>query len=278
MQLRTIRAFKGSDRGARVQCRRLAERLKLPATLLCCTCGVAVHAQSTPRLVIETYVAQRVTEPTLPTLLSKKADGQSYAAVRSKAALYEAYAQFGNNAVGEQPDGTVHANARTAMHSLFNAADGDAVQDNVGCPAPVYRPSRMLAAERELTRLALFMLVAREACSAGVSAGLLDALIIQESRYQIDAVSPKGAIGLTQLMPATAANLGVNSWSIADNIRGGARYLAAMLGRFGQVHLALAAYNAGPRAVTRFGGIPAFRETQSYVGDVIRRWSLLAQN
>ena len=68
----------------------------------------------------------------------------------------------------------------------------------------------------------------------------------------------------------------MNSWSIEDNVRGGARYLHAMLASFGQYHLALAAYNAGPGAVLRSGGVPAYRETQTYVGDIIRRWSALA--
>src|SRR3546814_8671387 len=74
-------------------------------------------------------------------------------------------------------------------------------------------------------------------------------MIIRESRYRTDALSPKNAFGLTQLMPGTAASLGVNRYSLEDNLRGGARYLRQQLDRFGHYHLALAAYNAGPGRV-----------------------------
>ena len=102
---------------------------------------------------------------------------------------------------------------------------------------------------------------------------LLQALIWTESRFNPLAVSPAGAAGLTQLMPATARELGVtNRHDPEQNIDGGARYLRQMLDRFGSVDLALAAYNAGPGAVTKSGGIPANRETPSYVRNVLDRW------
>lgn len=102
---------------------------------------------------------------------------------------------------------------------------------------------------------------------------LLQALVWQESRFNPMAISPAGAAGLTQLMPATAQELGVrNRHDPAQNIDGGARYLRQMLDTFGTVHLALAAYNAGPGAVSRAGGIPKNRETPSYVRSVIERW------
>lgn len=103
--------------------------------------------------------------------------------------------------------------------------------------------------------------------------GLLDALVWTESRYNPLAVSRVGAAGLGQLMPATARELGVsNRFDPMANIDGAARYLRQMLDRFGTVHLALAAYNAGPRAVTRAGGIPRNGETPVYVRNVLRRW------
>jgi len=103
--------------------------------------------------------------------------------------------------------------------------------------------------------------------------GLLDALVWTESRYNPLAVSPVGAAGLGQLMPATARELGVtNRFDPVANIDGAARYLRQMLDRFGVVHLALAAYNAGPGAVTRAGGIPRNGETPAYVRNVLRRW------
>ena len=103
--------------------------------------------------------------------------------------------------------------------------------------------------------------------------GLLDALVWTESRYNPLAVSPAGAAGLGQLMPATAKELGVsNRFDPMANIFGAARYLRQMLDKFGVVHLALAAYNAGPGAVERAGGIPQNGETPRYVRDVLRHW------
>ena len=104
-------------------------------------------------------------------------------------------------------------------------------------------------------------------------AGLLDALVWTESRYNPLAVSPAGAAGLGQLMPDTAKELGVfNRFDPMANIFGAARYLRQMLDRFGVVHLAVAAYNAGPGAVERAGGIPRNGETPGYVREVLRHW------
>ena len=89
-----------------------------------------------------------------------------------------------------------------------------------------------------------------------------------ESAYNPDALSPVGAIGLGQLMPGTASDLGVDPHDIAQNLDGSARYLLMMLAQFGDPALALAAYNAGPDAVTRHGGIPPYPETQGHVARV----------
>jgi soluble lytic murein transglycosylase-like protein len=100
-----------------------------------------------------------------------------------------------------------------------------------------------------------------------VEASLIRAIIHAESAYQPDARSPKGAQGLMQLMPATAAELEVaNPFDPAQNIEGGARYLSQLLAEFkGDLDLAAAAYNAGPNAVYKHGGIPPYDETQEYV-------------
>ena len=98
---------------------------------------------------------------------------------------------------------------------------------------------------------------------------LFVALIEAESGFDADAVSVKGAVGLTQLMPATAEELGVDPEDPVQNMTGGARYLAAQYKRFGAWDLALAAYNAGPSRVVRLGGIPDFPETRAFVARVL---------
>ncbi|MEE9389411.1 MAG: lytic transglycosylase domain-containing protein [Paracoccaceae bacterium] len=94
-------------------------------------------------------------------------------------------------------------------------------------------------------------------------------LIQQESGWNPKALSPKGAIGLAQLMPATARVLKVNPHVPGENLNGGARYLRLMYDRFGSWRLALAAYNAGPEAVQKYRGIPPYRETRNYVQAIL---------
>jgi len=104
----------------------------------------------------------------------------------------------------------------------------------------------------------------------GVSAGLLAAVAWQESRFRQSAVSPKGARGVMQLMPETARRLGADSADLTANVDGGAAYLAQMMRLFdGDLTRALAAYNAGPGAVRRFGGVPPYAETRAYVASIL---------
>lgn len=98
---------------------------------------------------------------------------------------------------------------------------------------------------------------------------LFQALVRQESDFNPGALSPKGAIGYAQLMPGTAAMLGVDPHDPTQNLDGGARYLLTQLQTFQSPILALAAYNAGPQAVRKYGGVPPYRETQGYVVRVI---------
>ena len=107
----------------------------------------------------------------------------------------------------------------------------------------------------------------------GIPRGLLDALIWTESRYNPVALSKAGAAGLGQLMPRTARAFGVyNRYDPGANLIGAAQYLRRLLDRFGAVHLAVAAYNAGPRAVITSGRIPQNAETPGYVRNVLSAW------
>lgn len=123
---------------------------------------------------------------------------------------------------------------------------------------------------------ALESAIARFSAEAGLPPGLVRAVVWAESDFRQGAVSPKGAIGLMQLMPETAAELGVNPRDSEQNLQGGTAYLRQMLDRFEgdpeQLLKALAAYNAGPGQVARHGGIPPFPETAAYVRRVVRRY------
>jgi len=124
-------------------------------------------------------------------------------------------------------------------------------------------------------------LIRASAKQNGISATLLDALIKQESGFRAKIVSPSGAVGLTQLMPSTAKSFGVsNSYDPAQNIEGGAKYLKQQLDKFGgDISLALAAYNAGPGAVTKYGNkIPPYAETQNYVKTVLGDYNARKSN
>lgn len=111
-----------------------------------------------------------------------------------------------------------------------------------------------------------------------LSPALIDAIAHVESRYRPDAVSRAGARGIMQLMPGTARDLGVDATDASANIRGGTAYLRQLLDRFdGDVVRTIAAYNAGPGAVLRAGGVPRFVETRAYVAAVLDRLAAGAQ-
>ena len=105
----------------------------------------------------------------------------------------------------------------------------------------------------------------------GVPEDLFLRLVQQESGWNPRARSHKGAMGLAQLMPATARVLGVDPHDPHQNLEGGARYLAQQYRTFGDWRLALAAYNAGPDAVRKHGGVPPYRETRGYVAAILGR-------
>jgi hypothetical protein len=119
--------------------------------------------------------------------------------------------------------------------------------------------------------------IAAAAARHGLDAKLLHALVMTESAYRSNAVSPAGAAGLTQLMPGTARELGVEDrFDPVENLRGGADYLARQLRRFQDVRLALAAFNAGPARVASLGRVPRIRETEEYVESVIECYLALS--
>jgi soluble lytic murein transglycosylase-like protein len=168
------------------------------------------------------------------------------------------------------PSITVPAWMRSGL--AFSAAASSLTSD---CSALTYRPSGFLGAATEFRRANYYGVMSSIACQYGIPVGLFDAMILRESGYQAGAFSPKKAFGLTQLMPGTAFELGVNRYDLTDNLRGGARYLRTQLDRFGQVHLALAAYNAGPARV-RNGQVPRIAETQAYIEDILFKWRRLS--
>lgn len=135
--------------------------------------------------------------------------------------------------------------------------------------APPSPPPQVLSVQPYAREIAL------AAAQAGLDDALVHAVVEVESAYQADIVSPKGALGLMQLMPGTAQHYGVADRSDPiDNLRAGTRYLKDLLQRFeGDLSLALAAYNAGAQAVVKHGQrIPPYAETQAYVGKVLERY------
>jgi hypothetical protein len=121
----------------------------------------------------------------------------------------------------------------------------------------------------------LVPLIEKSAQEHGIDPGLVRLVIQKESGYNSQAVSPKGAMGLMQLMPGTASLLGVQDpFNPAQNIDGGVRYLKQCLERFNHnVCLALAAYNAGPENVAKYQGVPPFAETRKYVANILQEYT-----
>jgi soluble lytic murein transglycosylase len=135
------------------------------------------------------------------------------------------------------------------------------LRDNMSKPASKYHVPRSRRYDP---------LIGDAAANEGVPPALVKAVIAAESAFRSDAVSRKGAQGLMQLMPDTAEQMGVeNPFEPDQNVRGGTSYLRSMIERYGDLGRALAAYNAGPSAVDRYGGIPPYRETRDYVDRVL---------
>jgi soluble lytic murein transglycosylase-like protein len=141
-------------------------------------------------------------------------------------------------------------------------------------PSSAVHADRRAHASRRLPPRELSELIHSAALANDLDPALVEAVIQAESAWNVRAVSRKGALGLMQIMPATARDLSLDQpFDAAENIRAGTEYLRRMLDLFdGDEVLALAAYNAGPTTVSTYGGVPPYRETVSYVRRVLRLW------
>jgi soluble lytic murein transglycosylase-like protein len=152
-----------------------------------------------------------------------------------------------------------------------------ATKESIAAYAAVLRQYNPEMPDWQSKDLARHLLIA--ANKEKLDTNMLAAIVSVESSWHTTAVSYAGAIGLGQLMPGTAAKLGVNPRDPVQNLQGAARYLRGLLERFGRQRdryaLVFAAYNAGPKAVQEYGGIPPYAETQQYVVKVLHAWSAL---
>jgi soluble lytic murein transglycosylase-like protein len=163
-----------------------------------------------------------------------------------------------------QDDGTT----ATFTGPVISTADGAHPIGAVAPDRPSAVPSQILSNRMTFA-----------AGQSGISGRLIEAVAWQESRFNQQARSAKGAIGVMQLMPETARELGVNAEIPAGNIDGGAAYLSKLLRLYdGDLILALSAYNAGPAAVTRYGGEPPFAETRNFVDGVLGRLTMMTED
>jgi len=178
------------------------------------------------------------------------------------------------------------ASFRPKLGALEGSAASNAILRQMILPAPRGMPRRLNAEQQRMRLMTTEVGLAFATMPAVTRAGLdqqsfvdlFTAMIQRESGFNQFAVSPAGARGLGQLMPRTAAELGVcDSFSAADNLQGAATYLTNMLSQFGSPDLALAAYNAGPGAVEKHRGIPPYRETRQYVADILHAVTLTSE-
>ncbi len=172
---------------------------------------------------------------------------------------------------------SIPGQARAPTGWPYGAADPQD-QSFMTCTNVFPAPAFWLPSAVRQRRSAYFALVEGIACEQGLPVDLLDAVIAQESGYAAQATSHAGAMGMMQIMPGTARELGLhNPFDPAANMRAGARYLRRQIDRFGRVDLALAAYNAGPeRRSLKLGLIPGIPETVAYVRIIMTNWSQLA--
>ena len=166
------------------------------------------------------------------------------------------------------------SNGRSNFEAATRVLDGRAAQQYAGSvrltPNPIVIPGTEGIPAYQGSYSGQYLQMARNAARKhGIPEDLFLRLVQQESGWKPAIESHAGALGLAQLMPDTAARLGVDPLDPAQNLEGGARYLKTQYDRFGSWRLALAAYNAGPEAVVKYDGIPPYAETQGYVKAIL---------
>ena len=158
------------------------------------------------------------------------------------------------------------------------AADVVEFLEEIDAPKPVAVVVALVevVAKPEVLQTDPKLVIAEMAEQYGLPAKFVSSVARAESAYRMDAVSPKGAIGVMQLMPGTARELGVDPSDVRQNIEGGTKLLRDLLVQYqndpDQVRKALAAYNAGAGAVAKYGGVPPYRETRNYVDRVLKNY------
>lgn len=179
----------------------------------------------------------------------------------------------------EKQDGVYHLHTAGGVIQLNEDQVESIERDDYVAPPQPARPSAPVAsaAAPQKPRLTIHEMVTQAALNNGLPPAIVHSVARAESAYRADALSPKGAIGVMQLMPATAASLKADPNDPEQNIEAGARYLRELLEKYdGDSVKALAAYNAGPGAVDKYNGVPPYRETITYVDRVLKNYAKLS--
>jgi soluble lytic murein transglycosylase-like protein len=169
-----------------------------------------------------------------------------------------------------------HEDRGASVRLYMNGGYVDVPADAIVRFEPEYVPQPKPTPQQQATQASLEDLITEAAERWHLPRAFLDAVVRAESGYRTDAVSPKGALGLMQLMPGTARMLGADPKDPKQNVEAGARYLSDLLRKYlrdpYQVRKAVAAYNAGSAAVDRYHGVPPYDETVRYVDRVVKQW------